>query len=440
MMTGVLGLDETTAVADAHARRSEKLLLYSVCFFRFSGLLQIGVVLTVAAAQHRSLGPVAALATGVAAESLLLMGGCARRGRLMPVWITVDVLFYAAALILNAQLTLADPTKWAKFIMYAFTMMVSSVAIGLTYRRLSTVLAMTALLATGYTLSQLLRSENDLPNTISYFAAALPAWAVARELRRSARAADASHAQAMARASELAIERERTHYARMLHDRVLQTLETLSNGGWIADPDLRAHVAAEASWLRAVVQGLPVNQPRDLLSVLQSIVQDKARNGLRVEFNEAGLRAAEQLRSELTPALIEAVAGAVREALTNVIKHAGVDTAVVRATLDTDLLTISVLDHGVGFNSTPATTSSPQGIGLTQSVCARIEEIGGTVQIDSTPGIGTHVDISIPAPTRTDRRTDQVNQREDKAPQLNRRRGRTQPQQVPELQDVAIPR
>lgn len=395
---GASSLADTSTVTDTHARRSEKLLLYSVCFFRLAGLVQIGLTLTVAAVQHYSLGPAAMLASGVAAESLLLTGVCVRRGRLVPVWITADVIFCTVVLILNAQLSLDKDTDWARYSMFGFTVLVSSVAIGLTYRQLSAVLAMTAVVATAWALSEiLLHRAVNLP--ITYFAATVPAWAVARELRRSARAADDSHAQAMAQASELAIERERTHYARMLHDRVLQTLEVLATGSWIADPAVHAHLAAEASWLRAVVQGTPVNQPRDLLAVLQSVVQDKARSGLRVEFNEAGLRAAEQLRGELPPAVVDAVAGAVREALTNVTKHAAIDTAVVRATLTVDQLTISILDHGIGFDLTPATADPLRGIGLAQSVRARIEEIGGTVRIDSAPGAGTHVELSIPAPT-----------------------------------------
>lgn len=394
-------LADTNTVTDTHARRSEKLLLYSCCFFRLAGLPQIGVVLALGAARHHSLGYVPALVAGVTIESLLLVAGCLRRGRLVPMWITADAVFCTSALILNAQVSLPGDTRWSQYMMYGFTVGASSVAIGVTYPRLSTVLAMTAVVSSGYALSEvLLRGEHDLnTNALGYFAAAVPAWAVARELRRSARAADASHAQAMAQASELAIERERTHYARMLHDRVLQTLEVLATGGWIADPAVHAHIAAEASWLRAVVQGTPVSQPRDLLAVLQSVVQDKARSGLRVEFNEAGLRAAEKLRGELPPAVVDAVAGAVREALTNVSKHAAVDTAVVRATLDADRLTVSVLDHGIGFDPAPATTDPLVGIGLAQSVHARIEEIGGTTRIESEPGAGTYVELSIPAPT-----------------------------------------
>lgn len=55
------------------------------------------------------------------------------------------------------------------------------------------------------------------------------------------------------------------------------------------------------------------------------------------------IRTTDQLRGELTPAVVDAI----REALTNMTKHAAVDTAVVRATLTADRLIISVLDHGI---------------------------------------------------------------------------------------------
>lgn len=383
------------SVTDMHTRRSEKLLLYSVCFFRLAGLLQIAITLAVEASRNLSLGPIATLAMVVTAESLLLIAGCLRRGRLVSAWITADVVFCTAAMIINAHLSLAKDLSWARSLMFGFTVVVSSVAIALTYQWLFTVLAMTSVVAASWALTEwLLHDEINPP--ITYFAAALPSWAVARAWRRSAQDADASHKRALAQASELAVERERTHYARMLHDRVLQTLETLSNGNWIADADLRTHIAAEAGWLRAVIQGMPVNQPHDLHAVLQSVVQEKARSGLRVEFNEAGLRAADQLRGQLSPATVDAVAGAVREALTNVTKHAAVDTVVVRATLTADQLIVSVLDHGIGFDPSSIATNPCPSVGLAQSVRARINEIGGTARIDSAPGAGTHIELSIP--------------------------------------------
>ena len=49
------------------------------------------------------------------------------------------------------------------------------------------------------------------------------------------------------REAMLARDQERLRHARMLHDRVLQTMETLARGQWIADTTLKARVAEEAT-------------------------------------------------------------------------------------------------------------------------------------------------------------------------------------------------
>ncbi|MFL6055941.1 MAG: hypothetical protein ACJ72W_24005 [Actinoallomurus sp.] len=43
--------------------------------------------------------------------------------------------------------------------------------------------------------------------------------------------------------------------AAILHDRVLQTMEALARGPWIADREFRMWVAEETAWLRALVEG-----------------------------------------------------------------------------------------------------------------------------------------------------------------------------------------
>jgi signal transduction histidine kinase len=126
-----------------------------------------------------------------------------------------------------------------------------------------------------------------------------------------------------------------------------------------------------------------------------------------VEFNASDLirASARPVRRALPLELTEAVASAVGEALTNTAKHAGVSTAVLRATLTDRALTVSLLDRGAGFDPTAATT----GVGLRESITARIEEVGGRVRIESAPGEGTYVELVVqlpdpPSPNRTAQR------------------------------------
>lgn len=148
----------------------------------------------------------------------------------------------------------------------------------------------------------------------------------------------------------------------------------------------------EAAWLRAHVEGIDPGRERDLLAALQRLVQHAAGIGLRVELNVSRLRDDGRWRTALRPEVVDAVTDATREALTNAAKHAGVDCAIVRAAATGSALTISVLDHGCGFDPTTAR----HGIGLDRSIRARIAELGGYARIESTPDAGTYIELVVP--------------------------------------------
>ena len=89
----------------------------------------------------------------------------------------------------------------------------------------------------------------------------------------------------------------------------------------------------------------------------------------------------------------EAVLGAVREALVNVAKHAGVDTADVFVENDGRVLSAFVRDRGAGFD--PDAVSADRH-GLAQSIRHRVESRGGAVTVRSTLGRGTEIGIEMP--------------------------------------------
>lgn len=90
---------------------------------------------------------------------------------------------------------------------------------------------------------------------------------------------------------------------------------------------------------------------------------------------------------------------AAREILFNVVKHAQVDTAEVELRRsEDDQVHLVICDSGRGFDPQDLVPSSlpAQGFGLA-SVCQRLQWIGGSVDIDSAPGLGTRITISAPS-------------------------------------------
>jgi signal transduction histidine kinase len=86
----------------------------------------------------------------------------------------------------------------------------------------------------------------------------------------------------------------------------------------------------------------------------------------------------------------------VQEALTNIVKHAKAKSVWIRAWREKQMLCCSIRDDGVGFEShVVQTRGGRKGLGLV-AMQERLSAIGGTLQIDSSPGRGTEISISLP--------------------------------------------
>ena len=86
----------------------------------------------------------------------------------------------------------------------------------------------------------------------------------------------------------------------------------------------------------------------------------------------------------------------VQEAINNAVKHAQARDIWIAVARDGGRLSCSVRDNGVGFD-VPALRSQKQrrGLGLT-AMQERLNAVGGAVSIESTPGKGTELRISLP--------------------------------------------
>jgi signal transduction histidine kinase len=83
----------------------------------------------------------------------------------------------------------------------------------------------------------------------------------------------------------------------------------------------------------------------------------------------------------------------VQELITNIMKHAEASTATINISLYDNVLNLIIEDNGKGFD--PKKIKSTQGMGL-DSIEKRIENLGGTFDIDATINQGTTIIINIP--------------------------------------------
>jgi two-component system NarL family sensor kinase len=89
---------------------------------------------------------------------------------------------------------------------------------------------------------------------------------------------------------------------------------------------------------------------------------------------------------------------AAREAVRNVLNHAGAQSVTVRVVVASGVATLDIVDDGVGFDSTLAGERAREGHFGLRGLTDRITDAGGTLQLESGPGTGTRVHVTVPIP------------------------------------------
>lgn len=202
----------------------------------------------------------------------------------------------------------------------------------------------------------------------------------------------------------LTVIEERQRLARDLHDSVTHTLFSINftaeaarlllrqNPVALERPLIQLQTLAQSALaeLRAlIVQFQPLTAAdTDLASAL--------RRYTATLHEQHDLTVALQIAAEptLSAQQGEQILRIVQEALHNVVKHAQTPRADLALACIDGCLTVTIHDQGVGFTpeGTPATG---QHFGLA-SMRARAAALGGSVVIDSSPGAGTHITVTVP--------------------------------------------
>jgi signal transduction histidine kinase len=205
--------------------------------------------------------------------------------------------------------------------------------------------------------------------------------------------------------SDLRID-ERTRLATEIHDAISQTLTGVSFQIDAAAKTLPTDVNAAERFL-AVAR-------RTLLSCreeLRRCIWDLRSDTLGMDnFSEAVKKTVRQGtgdarlsvrfdigREKLSDSTAHAILCVVRELAVNAARHGKARNIKIAGSLDNDGIKLSVADDGCGFD--PAARPGPtEGHFGLQGAKERLSAIGGTMRIESSPGKGTRVVISMPAP------------------------------------------
>jgi signal transduction histidine kinase/ActR/RegA family two-component response regulator len=210
-------------------------------------------------------------------------------------------------------------------------------------------------------------------------------------------------------ASELILseQRQRKHLATELHDylaqlMVLGGLKVANVRSRLQSPDLLLISALgeihdifgrSLAYTRTLMAELspPVLHELGLPAALQWLAEDMVKHGLTVELHLAA--GPLPLRDDEHVLLYQSV----RELLINSVKHAKTCRACLSLSVDgTNQLQIKVRDDGAGFAvESLAATPSGAHFGLF-SIRERMEAMGGTFQLDSAPGRGTTITLTLP--------------------------------------------
>lgn len=200
-------------------------------------------------------------------------------------------------------------------------------------------------------------------------------------------------------------ERERRRIAAGIHDRISQNLAmakiSLGRLSLDASPAQKPAIEQISSLLSQVIResrsltfelAPPVLYELGLVPALEWLAEETQRqHGLTVRVETSGKP------PELPDDLRGLVFQAARELLTNTIKHARATQAKLTVLSDAHALRVIVSDDGSGFPNGQADSDEGRrgGFGLF-NIRTRIEQIGGALQVLSTPGAGTRSTIVIP--------------------------------------------
>lgn len=212
------------------------------------------------------------------------------------------------------------------------------------------------------------------------------------------------NARLHARVSDLLVLEDRERIARELHDTVIQRifatgLALQGIAARQADADVVARLQTAVDDLDDTVRHIRTTifeLQRARLpgrSVRQEVLDLVGESAVALRFDPV-VQFDGPIDSVVPPVVADHVLAVVRESLTNTAKHAEATRAEVRLRVADQQLVLQVADDGVGIAADPS-TDEHHGHGL-RNLAKRADQLGGRLELHSTPDEGTTIVWSVP--------------------------------------------
>lgn len=318
-------------------------------------------------------------------ESLVLCLWLVRRRSVLPLRWPVAVDFGVALLVLCSSLIYVAPEDRTNvWLMWSYPVTLSAtVLIGAALTRWQHALATSALLAVTYACVVAVPLSGNpagqataIANALAYPGFAMVSYLFMSYMRRLASTADS----AKARVAELERDRSRA----VVHDLLpYLRLDRFAE----ADLDARLAMVAQADrtyeHMRSFVDG--TQNPLCVQDRVQAVLDLHPRLDVRAVIDlEPSI--------ELSEDVLDHLHRAVDTALSNAEQHAPGAAVVVTARADDTKVVVTVRDDGPGFD---VSSTSPR-FGIAEILGRHLAVIGGMSRVESAPGRGTAVHITVP--------------------------------------------
>jgi two-component system, NarL family, sensor histidine kinase DegS len=232
---------------------------------------------------------------------------------------------------------------------------------------------------------------------------------VRSEMAAGRRVKPAVHDRPSTSAPASARDDERRRLARDLHDGPAQTLAAALFGVDLAVSAIdhspatareellaaRTLVRDALDDVRALMAGLRPRllEERGLVAALHALAAMPPLWGTEVVVETEGIGEEKRLPAEVELALFRIA----QEAVSNARRHGAASRAQVSLTVMREIAQLLVVDDGRGFLCEPGIAWSSRGEGL-PGMRERAELLGGKLRVESAPGAGTRIEVTLPVP------------------------------------------